>query len=120
MIKKIDEYEYIRNVNQLYLIIHSATGCFKEKNDEKYLIINLTEKFEEIFSEIRSEIERVHSGKELYYEKSYAKIGINTNDDLPLNTTLKFLTLTTIIRCILQKDKKLYPQIYLSKCLYEL
>ena len=53
-------------------------------------------------------------------EKNYAKIGVNTDDGLPLNAALKFSTLTIIIRCILQKGEKLYPQIYLSKCLYEL
>ena len=31
VIKKIDEYENIHSVNQLYLIIHTATGYFKEK-----------------------------------------------------------------------------------------
>ena len=105
MIKKIDEYENIHTANQLYLIIHSATGYFKEKNGEKYLVIDSTEKYEEIFSEIKSETEMLNNGKELYYEKDYAKIGINTNDDLPLNATLKFLTLTIIIRCILQKGE---------------
>ena len=56
----------------------------------------------------------------MFYEKNYARIGINTNDDLPLKKQLKFLTLTIIIRCFLQKDEKLYPQIYLNECLYEL
>ena len=115
MIKKIDEYENIHSVNQLSLIIHSASGYFKEKNGEKYLSIDSTEKHKEIFSEIKSEIKRLNNGKELYYEKDYARIGINANDDLPLNGTLKFPTLTIIIRCILQKGEKLYPQIYLSK-----
>ena len=101
VIKKIDEYENIHSVNRLYLIIHSATGYFKEKNDEKYLITDSTEKYEEIIFEIRSEIERLNNGKELYYGKNYTKIGINTNDDLPLNATLKFPTLTIIVRCIL-------------------
>ena len=41
-------------VNPFYLIIHSATGYFKEKNGEKYLIIDSTEKYEEVFSGIRS------------------------------------------------------------------
>ena len=53
-------------------------------------------------------------------EKNYARIGVNTDNDLPLNTPLKFSALTIIIRCILQKGEKLYLQIYLSKCLYEL
>ena len=105
VIKKIDEYENIHSVNQLCLVIHSAAWYFKEKNGEKYLIIDSTEKYEEMFSEIRSEIEMLNSGKELYYEKDYARI--NNNDDLPLNAALKFPTLTIIIRCILQKDKNL-------------
>ena len=48
------------------------------------------------------------------------RIGVNTDDDLPLNKQLKFPTLTIIIRCVFQEGKNLYPQIYLDKCLYEL
>ena len=39
-IKKFGDYENIRSLNPLYLIIHSATGYFKEINREKYLIIS--------------------------------------------------------------------------------
>ena len=104
----------------MYLIIHSVTVHFKEKYGEKYLIIDLTKKYEEVWSGIKSEIKKLNGGKELFYEKNYARIGINTDDDLPLNKQLKFPTLTIIIRCVLQKDEKLYPQIYLDKCFYEL
>ena len=104
MIKKFSDYENIHSVSPLYLIIHSATGYFKEKNGEKYLIIDSTEKYEEVFSGIRSEIKTLNGGKELFYEKNYARIGINTDDDLPLNKPLKFPTLTIIIRCVLQKN----------------
>ena len=38
-IKKDGDYENIHSVNPLCLIIHSATGYFKEKYGEKYLII---------------------------------------------------------------------------------
>ena len=44
-------------------MIHSAAGYFKEKNGEKYLIIDSTEKYEEVFSGIRSEIEMLNGGK---------------------------------------------------------
>ena len=107
-------------VNPLYLIIRSATGYFNEINGKKYLVIDLTEKYEEVFSGIRSEIKTLNGGKELFYEKNYARIGINTDDDLPLNKSLKFPTLTIIIRCVFQEGKKLYPQVYLDECLYEL
>ena len=43
MIKKFGDCENIHSVNLLYLIIHSATGHFKERNGEKYLIIDSTE-----------------------------------------------------------------------------
>ena len=69
---------------------------------------------------IRSEIKTINGGKELFFLKNYSRIGINTDDDLPLNKPLKFPTLTIIIRCIFQEGEKLYPQIYLDECLYEL
>ena len=80
-IKKLGDCENIHSVNLLYLIIHSATGHFKEKNGEKYLIFDSTEKYEEVWSGIRSEIETINGGKELFYEKIYARIGVITDDD---------------------------------------
>ena len=52
--------------------------------------------------------------------KNYARIGVNTDDNLPLNRQLKFPMLIIIIRCVFQKGTKLYPQIYLDECLYDL
>ena len=66
-------------------------------------------------SEITSEIETINSREEMYY----ARIGVNTDEDIPLNKQIKFPSLTIIIRCIFQNDKKLHPQIYLDECLYE-
>ena len=43
-IKKFGYCENIHSVNPLYLIIHSGTGYFKEKNGGKYLILDLIEK----------------------------------------------------------------------------
>ena len=48
------------------------------------------------------------------------KIKFDSDDDLPLNTVLKFRVLTIIIRCILEKDGEYYPQIFLDDSLYEL
>ena len=114
------DYENIRSVNPLYLIFQSATGYFKEQNGEKYLILDLIKKYEEVFSGIKSEIETINSGKKMYYEKNYARISVNTDDDVPLNKQLKFSTLTIIIRCVFQKGEELDPLIYLDECLYEL
>ena len=118
-IKNFGDCENIHSVNPLYLMIHSATGYFKEKYGEKYLILDSTEKYDEVFSGIKKEIETINGGKELIYEKNYAKIRVNTDNDVPLNKQLKFPTLTIIIRCIFQEDKELDLQIYLDECLYE-
>ena len=84
-IKKIGNCKNIHSVNPLYLTIPSATGYFKEENGEKYLILNTIDKYEKVFSGIKSEIETINGGKEMYYEKHYAKTGVNTDDDIPLN-----------------------------------
>ena len=74
------------------------------KKDQKYLILAST---------IRSKIKTLNIGKKLFYEKKkHARIGIKTDDYLPLNKPLKFPTLTIIIRCVFQEGEKLYPQIY--------
>ena len=62
----------------------------------------------------------INSREELFYEKNYAKVGVNTDNNTPLNKKLKFPQLTIIIRCIFQNGKKLYPEVYLDECLYEL
>ena len=121
-IKNFSDCENIHSTNPLYLLIHSATRHFKEKKKgKKYLIIDSAEKYEEVLSGIISKIKHLtlNGGKELFYEKHYAKIGVNTDDDLPLNKPLKFPTLTIIIRCVFQEGEKLYLQIYLDECLYE-
>ena len=119
-IKKFSDCENIHSVNPSYLIINTATGHFKEKSGKKYLILDSTEKYEEVFSGIISVIKTLNGGKELFYENNYTRIGINADDELPLNKQLKFPTLTISIQCVLQKGEKLYPQIYLDECLYEL
>ena len=58
--------------------------------------------------------------KKFFMKKNHRKIGINTKDDLPLNKSLKFFTLTVNINLVFQVDNKLYRQIYLDECFYEL
>ena len=118
-IKKIGDCNNIRSVNPLYLIFNSATGYFKEENEEKYLILDSTEKYEEVFSEIKSEIETINGGEKMYYEKNYDRIGVNTDDVVPFNKKIRFPSLTIIVRFVFQNDRKLCPQIYLDECLYE-
>ena len=110
--------ENLNSSNLLRIKINSAAGYFKEKNDEKYLILDSTKEYESVWSEIRSEIKRSNVGEKVFYEKN-CKIGINTEDDLPLKESLKFLTLIVNINLIIQADNKLLLQVYLDECFYE-
>ena len=68
-IKKINDCKNVYNVNPLYLIFNSATGYSKQENDEKYLILDSTEKYEEVLSEIKSEIETINDGEKCIMKK---------------------------------------------------
>ena len=73
--KDIDIYyinyiqENLNSSNPLRIKINSATGYFKEKNDEKYLILDSTKEYERVWSGIRSEFERINGGKNVFSEK---------------------------------------------------
>ena len=48
------------------------------------------------------------------------KIKFNSDDDLPLNKSLKFHAMTMIFRSAFEENGKLYPQVFLDDALYEL
>ena len=122
-LKDIDIYyinyiqENLNSSNSLRIKTDSATGYFKEKSDEKHLILDSTKEYERGWSQIRSEIERINGRKKVFYEKNYRNIGITTEDDLPMKESLKFVTLIIDINLA---DNKLHLQIYLDECFYEL
>ena len=92
----------VKSVVSNNLLCSENSENFKEKNDEKYLILDSTDKYEGVWYGIRSKIKALNGGKELFYEKNYAKIGVNNDDEVPLNKPIKFPKLTIIIRCVFQ------------------
>ena len=48
------------------------------------------------------------------------RIKFDSDDDLPLNTVLKFHILTIVIRSVSENDGTYYPQIFLDDSLYEI
>ena len=48
------------------------------------------------------------------------KIKFDTDDNLPLNKTLKLYNTTIVIRSVFEEHGKFYHQVYLGECLYEL
>ena len=112
----------------MYLIVNDANGYLEEKNENKYLVSDdITDenkeviiKYRELWDGIKNEIKAINDGKEIVYDKNFVSIKFNSGDDLPLNKPLKLYAMTTVVRSVFQGDGKLYPQIYLDKCLYEL
>ena len=122
------KYEYKTNsVNPLYLLVLEIDDFIEEKEGSKYLNTATTDsnsevlkKYEEIWSGIKNCIEKINNGKSGEYGKDYMKIKFNSDDDLPLNKQLKFLSITIIVRSVFEEDGKSYAQIFLCGCLYEL
>ena len=79
----------------------------------------LIKKYNDVFNEIRDKIKEINSNK-CDYENDYMKIKFNSDDDLPLNISLKFHLMTITIRCVFEENGKLYPQVFLDDTLYEL
>ena len=50
-IKQFDEYNKINSVNILSLMSHSVTAYFKEQDENKYLILDLRQKFKYVENE---------------------------------------------------------------------
>ena len=67
---------------------------------------------------IKSCIKKINNNRSGEYEKDCMKIMFNSDDSLPLNKQLKFLSVAITIRS--EEDGKYYPQVFLDDCLYEL
>ena len=100
------------------MIIDEPDGHFEEKNGNKYLILDSTDKNKEVLIKytklwdgIKNSTEKVNNklGK---YEKDFMKIKFNFDDNLPLNKTLKLHNITIIIRSVFEEDGKYYPQVF--------
>ena len=116
----------------MYFIISEADGYIKEKNGSRYLVFDLAnesnevlKKYNEVWDVIKNEIETINGGKtskhgSAEYDKDFMKTKFNSDDNLPLNKTLKLHNMTIVIRSVLEEHGKFYPQVYLDECLYEL
>ena len=100
------------------MIIDKRDGHFKEKNGNRYLILDSTDKNKEIlikytkfWDRIKIFIEKVND-KLGEYEKDFMKIKFSYDDNLPLNKTLKLHDITIVIRFVFEEDGKYYPKVF--------
>ena len=102
-------YVKISSVNPLSLIISKRDGYIKEKNGSKYSVFDsanenneVLKKYNELWDEIKNEIETINGSKtskhsSAEYDKDFMKIKFNSDDNLPLNKTLKLHNMTIVI-----------------------
>ena len=101
----VNKLEYdINSVKPLYLNVKSLLGSVENIDGS----IN-------VFNMLREYVE-----DKIILDKidGFDKIRFSSNIDLPLGTLIQFKMLTIIIRCIIKKDDKYYPEIYLDEYLY--
>ena len=113
--------EYITNsVRPLYLGIKSLLGSVEKINNssDRYLVIdNSNIEVINVFNTIKEYVQSTIISSKI---DGFDKIRFSSDIDLLLGTLIKFKMLIIIIRCIIKKNDKYYPEIYLDECLYDI
>ena len=70
----------INSVNPLYLMINEMIGHFEKKNENKYLVLDdvdenkdVSQKYEEVWEGIKTEIETINGCEKIEYGKDFLK-----------------------------------------------
>ena len=105
----------------MYFIINHLIGYVEEieGSDDKYLVVTksmhnrkIIHSFDNVWSHIEHKINpnNFNNNKNI---KDYDKLRFNSDVDLPTDTLIEFCSL--IISCVIEKDGKCYPEIYLDE-----
>ena len=124
------DYDY-DTINPLYFVINRLIGYIEEieGSNDKYLVVaksvrnkNIISVLDTIWGSIENKIEDIINSYPEHYPnikiKDYDKFRFNSDIDLPLDTTIEFRSLVINVSCVIEKDNKYYPEIYLNECLY--
>ena len=120
-------YDY-NTINPLYFVINRLIGYIEEieGSDDKYLVVTKSMRNRKIihfFYTIWSHIEhKINPNNFNNFNnnniKDYGKLRFNSDVDLPTDTLIEFRSLVINVSCVIEKDGKYYPEIYLDECLY--
>ena len=116
----VNKLEYdINSVKPLYLSVKSLLERVEkiDGSSDRYLVIDKSNiEVINVFNTLREYIEN-----KVILDKidGFDKTRFSSDIDLPLGTLTQFKILTIIIRCIIKKYDKYYPEIYLEECMYD-
>ena len=109
----------------MYFIINRLIGYVEEieGSNDKYLVVAISmhnRKIIHSFDDIRSHIENKINPNNFNNNKikDYDKLRFNSDVDLPTDTLIEFRSLIINVSCVIEKDGKYYPEIYLDEFLY--
>ena len=124
------DYDY-NTKNSLYFVINRLIGYIEKigGSSDKYLVVpksarnkNITSVLDMIWTSIETKIEDIIYPHPNHYPnikiKDYDKFRFNSDIDLPLDTLIELCSLVIDVSCVIEKDNKYYPEIYLNECLY--
>ena len=124
------DYDY-STINPLYFVINRLIGYIEkiEGSSDKYLVVAMSVRNKSITSflgmlwpSIENKIEDIIYPPINNYPnikiKDYDKFRFNSDINLPLDTLIEFRPLVINVCCVIEKDNKYYPEIYLNECLY--
>ena len=113
----------INSINPLYLIFKRLLGGIEkiEGSSDRYLVVDENNKevvnvFDKLRKFIKDEITFGNADNKI---SEYNKLRFSSDVDLPLDTLIEFHMLAIFINCVIEKDNKYYPEIYLDECLHE-
>ena len=119
---------YYNTINLLYFVINRLIGYIEEieGSSDKYLVVAKSVRNKDIISVLDmlwGSIENKINPKPNIYPndieiEDYDKFRFNSDIDLPLDTLIEFRLLVINVSCVIEKDNKYYPEVYLEECLY--
>ena len=104
-----------------YFVINHLIGFIEEieRSSDKYLVVPTSSRNKNINTLLDNMCESIEDQiNPITKIKNCNKLRFNSDMDLPLNTKIEFHSLVINISCIIEKDNKYYPEIYLEECLY--
>ena len=117
-------YDY-NTINPLHFIINRLIGYVEEieGSNNKYLVVTksmrnrkIIHSFDNIWSHIENKINPNNFNNNKI--KDYGKLRLNSDIDLPTDNLIEFRSLIINVSCVIEKNGKYYPEIYLYECLY--
>ena len=124
------DYDY-NIISPFYFVINRLIGYIEkiEGSSDKYLVLAKSVRNKDIISvldmlwgsienKIEDKINPIPNNYPNIKIKDYDKCKFNSDTNLPLDKLIEFRSLVINISCVIEKDNKYYPEIYLDECLY--